>query len=112
MFIFDISAPLTLLLMTLATGLLIFLSQEIKKSMISAVTLFAYLVIVIIHVIQFLTLPAELRYLTFTLGKCIMIDFLLIFVTFLSYLWTDDLEAKAMGKKSIDNSLDWFWKSI
>ena len=34
MFIFDISNPLTLLLMLAATVLLIFLSQEIKKSLI------------------------------------------------------------------------------
>ena len=42
MFIFDISNPLTLILMLAATVLMIFLSQEIKKSMIGAVTLFAY----------------------------------------------------------------------
>ena len=37
MFIFDISNPLTLLLMLAATVLLIFLAQEVKKSMIGAV---------------------------------------------------------------------------
>ena len=44
MFIFDISNPLTLLLMLAATVLLIFLSQEVKKSLIGAVVLFIYLI--------------------------------------------------------------------
>ena len=37
MFVFDISNPLTLLLMLVATVLLIFLAQEIKKSYIGAI---------------------------------------------------------------------------
>ena len=43
MILFNISDPLTLLLMVLATSLLIFLAQEIKKSNVAAITLFAYL---------------------------------------------------------------------
>ena len=35
-----------------------------------------------------------------------------ILVTFFSYLWVDDIEAKTFGKKSVDNTLDWFWKKI
>ena len=47
MFVFDISNPLTLILMLAATVLLIFLAQEIKKSYVSAIPLFAYLIIVV-----------------------------------------------------------------
>ena len=43
MFIFDMSNPLTLLLMLAVTILLIFLSQEVKQSFIGAIMLFAYL---------------------------------------------------------------------
>ncbi len=112
MFLFDISNPLTLLLMLAATVLLIFLSQEIKKSYIGAITLFSYLIILIIHVAQIATLPEEYRYLLTTLSRCIVIDFIFVFITFFSYLWVDDMEAKIKGKKSIDNSLDWFWKKV
>ena len=112
MYIFDISEPLTLLLIVLATGLLIFLSQEIKKSYISAMPLFAFLVILIIHVIQLMMLPEEYRYLISTLSRCLVIDFVFILITFFSYLWVDDMEAKKFGKKSLDNSLDWFWKNV
>ena len=86
MAIFNISNPLTLLLMLVATGLLIFLAQELKKSYISVIPLVFYLVLLIVHVIQL--------------------------ITFFAYLWVDDIEAKKLGKKSVDNSLDWFWKSV
>lgn len=112
MFLFDISNPLTLLLMLAATVLLIFLSQEIKKSYISAIALFAYLIVLVVHVAQIATLSEEFRYLLPTISRCIVIDFIFVFMTFFSYLWVDDIEAKVKGKKSIDNSLDWFWKKV
>ena len=46
------------------------------------------------------------------IARSIAVDFGFIFLSFVSYLWVDDLEAKSKGKKSIDNSLDWFWKKI
>ena len=112
MFIFDISNPLTLILMLAATVLLIFLAQEIKKSYISAIILFVYLLILIMHVAQIATLSEEYRYMLTTLSRCIAIDFVFVLITFFAYLWVDDIEAKAVGKKSIDNSLDWFWKKV
>ena len=112
MFIFDMSNPLTLLLMLAVTILLIFLSPEIKQSFIGAIMLFAYLIILVVHVAQIATLSEEYRYLLTTLSWCIVIDFIFGLMRFFSYLWVDDLEAKSKGKKSIDNSLDWFWKKI
>ena len=92
--------------------LLIFLAQEVKKSYVAAIMLFAYLVILIMHVAQVATLSEEFRYMISTLSRCIAIDFVFILITFFSYLWVDDIEAKTSGKKSIDNSLDWFWKKV
>ena len=112
MFIFDISNPLTLILMLAATVLLIFLAQEVKKSYIAAIVLFAYLIILIVHVAQIATLSEEFRYMLTTLSRCIAIDFVFVLISFFSYLWVDDIEAKAEGKKSIDNSLEWFWRKV
>ena len=112
MFIFDITNPVTLLLMLMATVLMIFLAQELKKSYISAIPLFLYLILLVIHVVQLVTLKPEYVDNTRTLSFCIAIDFVFVLITFLAYLWIDDMEAKKMGKKSIDNSLDWFWKSV
>lgn len=112
MFILNTTAPLTVFLLVIATVLLIFLGKELKKSYITAIPLFAYLLLLVIHVIRLMTLPVEYNYLSSTLSWCIVLDFAFIFITFISYLWVDDLEAKKYNKKSIDNSLDWFWKEI
>ena len=112
MFIFDISNVLNLLLMLAATILLIFLAQEIKKSYITGIVLFAYLIILIVHVAQMLLLPEEYRDMLPVLIRCVVIDFVFIFISFFAYLWVDDLEAKKMEKKSLDNSLDWLWKNV
>ena len=112
MFLLDMSNPLTLLLMLFATVLLIFLAQEIKKSYVAAIPLVAYLLILVMHVAQFTTLSEDLRYMSETLSRCIAIDFVFILISFFSYLWVDDIEAKAKNKKSIDNSLDWLWKNV
>lgn len=112
MFIFNLTNPFTLLLVVLAVALLIFLAQEIKKSTIAIIPLIAFLLILVMHVVQVSILPAEFDYMASVLYKCIALDFLFILMTFFSYLWVDDLEAKKNNIKSIDNSLDWFWKEI
>ena len=112
MALFNVSNPLTLLLMLIVTGLLIFLAQEIKKSYIAVIPLVFYLVLLIGHVIQLITLPGEYSYMMQTLSYCLAIDFIFILVTFFAYLWVDDIESKKSGKRSVDNSLDWFWKKV
>lgn len=108
----NIANPVTLLLVVLAVALLIFLGQEVKKSVAVAIPLFAFLILLIIHVAQVTTLSGDTAELANTLYKCIALDFLFILVTFFAYLWVDDIEAKTNNIKSIDNSLDWFWKEI
>ena len=112
MLLLNLTRPLTLLLIALATGLLIFLGQEIKRSSVALIPLIAFMLLLIVHVVQVLTLTEEFKYLASTIYKCIAIDFLFILLTFFSYLWIDDLEAKKNNIRSIDNSLDWFWKEI
>lgn len=112
MFIIDMTNVVTLLLLLLVTALLIFLGHELKKSYITAIPLFLYLVLLVVHVVQLMTLPIEYSYMSSTLSWSIVLDFAFIFVTFISYLWIDDVEAKASNKKSIDDSLDWFWKEV
>ncbi len=109
----NISEPLTLLLITIATALLVFLGRELKKSYIPAIALVVFLLLVIFHSVQLGNLTSEAydRYYNELIG-CIATDCILIFVSFFAYLWVDDIESKFYKKKSIDNSLDWFWKEV
>ena len=65
MFVFDISNPITLLLITLATSLLIFLGQEIKKSTVAIIPLIAFLTLLVMHITQVSTLKQDYYYLSF-----------------------------------------------
>ena len=113
MFILDVTAPMTLILLLAARVLLIFLGRETKKSFVPALPLIFFLVLLVIHAFQLTHIP-ELNYETYrsTLLGCITVDLIMIFMTFFSYLWIDDISAKFYKKKSIDNSLDWFWKQV
>lgn len=109
---FNITHPLTILLTVIAVVLLIFLGREVKKSVAVAIPLFVCLILLVVHVGQIATVAASNPDLLGTLYRCIALDFLYILITFFAYLWIDDIEARANNIKSIDNSLDWFWKEI
>ena len=75
-------------------------------------TPFAFIFLLVAHAIMYLTgseLSAEvLSNISFTM----VFDLIFVLLSFISYLWIDDIEAKVKKKKSIDNSLDWFWNKV
>lgn len=113
MFIFDVTNAVTLVLLVIATALLIFLGKEIKRPIAPSLALIFFLILVSIHSIQLANIP-ELNYEMYrsTLLGCIAVDLIMIFITFFGYLWVDDIACKFYQKKSINNSLDWFWKNV
>ena len=104
--------PLTLLIVTLIFALIVILAKETKKSIITAIMLFVFVRLLIIHSIIYTTgttLTEEaLSDITFTM----VFDLIFVLLSFVAYLWVDDIEAKVKKKKSIDNSLDWFWNKV
>lgn len=110
MFLLNTIQPLTVLLLLAASVLLIFLGKEVKKPILPAMVLIAFLVILVIHAVQ-LGLPGYAEYYT-TIRYCMAFELIMVLVAFLSYLWVDDIAGKFYKKKSVDNSLDWFWKQI
>ena len=104
--------PLTLLTVTLVYVLILILAKESKKSLITAIMLFAFVALFVVHTIMYITgetLAADvLSDITYTM----VFDLIFVLLSFISYLWVDDIEAKVKKKKSIDNSLDWFWDKV
>ena len=104
--------PVILLVVTLIYVLILILSKETKKSAIAAIMLFAFVAILVVHTIMYITgdsLSSDvLSDITFTM----VFDLIFVLLSFIAYLWVDDIEAKLKKKKSIDNSLDWFWKKV
>ncbi len=110
MFLLNTTEPLTALLLLIATILLIFLGKEVNKPSIPAITLGAFLIILVMHTVQ-LSMPSY-EDLYVTIRYCIAYELVMVFITFFSYLWVDDIASKLYNRKNLDTSLDWFWKQI
>lgn len=110
--IVDLSNPLNILVAVILYVLVLFLSKEIKRSNVTCIMLLAFLTLIAGHCIEYVMANDPTGQVTSTLANCIAVDFVFTFLSFIGYLWMDDVEAKDKKIKSIDNSLDWFWKKV
>lgn len=104
----NFTEPLALFIALLAFVLVLWFSYKSKKSVITGIMLFIFIAILVLHALEFSmgTLTQEGMQVAI---QSIIFDLVFIFLSFISYLWIDDVEAKVKKKKVIDNSLDWFW---
>ncbi len=106
----NFTEPFAILTALVLFILVLLLAKENKKSIFLAIMLGVFLLIIAGHTIEFsISNEVELQNIY---AKCITVDFIFIFLSFISYLWIDDMEAKAGKKKSIDDSLNWFWSKV
>ena len=110
MYILNLSNIYTVIGALMITILLIVLGKEFKKSLLPLIGLSIFLVLILMHALQLWVLEQEIYKVMVT--RSITVEAIIIFLLYISYLWIDDIEAKEKHKKSIDNSLDWFWKKI
>ena len=108
----DMSNPLNVLVAVILYVLALFLSKEIKRSAPICITLLCFLTITATHCIEYVITNNTANLTAQILLNCITVDFIFTFLSFIGYLWIDDIEAKAMKIESIDNSLEWFWKKV
>ena len=113
MFLIDITSPIIIAQLVVIAVLLLVLGRINKKAFFPAISLFVFLALLVVHISQYMSsdaiITAEMRSI---LTKSMTIDFVFILVSFISYLWIDDVETKFRKKKCIDNSLDWFWSKV
>lgn len=110
MYIINLSNPYAMIIALMFTVLFIILGKEFKKSILPAICLGVFLVFILMHTLQSFSITDEM-YKTI-LTKSISVDAVMIFLSYIAYLWVDDIEAKEKNKKSIDSSLEWFWKKV
>ena len=108
--ILDLTNPLVLFAAVLIYAFLFILGKEFKKSSLPAISLVLFLITLGIYAIQLVM--ADSVETTKLIMTCVGYNAILVFLSYISYLWVDDIEAKAKNKKSIDNSLDWFWNKL
>ena len=76
--------------------------------------LFAFLIILVCHAMELMLIPNISKEVYHAIARSIAVDFGFIFLSFISYLWVDDIQAKIEKRKSIDidDSLNWFWAKV
>ncbi len=110
--IVNLSEPFSVLVTLVLFVLVLLLSREIKKSNITCIMLLIFLTLIVSHCIEYVMVVDPTGIIKQTIAKCIAVDFVFILLSFISYLWIDDIEAKERKIKSIDNGLEWFWKKV
>ncbi len=110
MYIVNLAQPATILIALLVTVLFIILGKEFKKSILPAICLVLFLGLILVHAFQSIVLTDA--YYKAMAATSLGVDAIMIFLSYISYLWVDAIEAKEKNKKSIDDSLDWFWKKV
>ena len=91
MIIINISDYISLLLITIFTGLMVYLGKETKKSIIPGAMLVVYLILLVVYAVQLMINNGQDLEIARILNNCLMINFMLIFISFLGYLWVDDI---------------------
>ena len=107
----NLTEPFLLFIALLLFVLVLWFAYQSKKSVITGMMLFIFIAILVLHTLEFSMGNLTTEGLSATLNS-IVFDLVFIFLSFVSYLWIDDMEAKLKKKKSVDNSLDWFWSKI
>lgn len=110
--IVNLTEPLNILIALIIYVLVIYLSKEMKKSVFVCVMLLVFLTLISAHAVEYAMSQTATTQVLMTIANCIAVDFIFIFLSFIGYLWIDSLEAKEKKTKSLDNSLDWFWKKV
>ena len=110
--IINFTNPFSIFITIVLFVLVILLSRQTKKSAITAVMLGVFLLIIMGHTIELYNTGENLVVIREQIIKSITYDFIFILLSFVSYLWIDDIEAKEKKKKSIDDSLSWFWTKV
>ncbi len=110
--VIDLTQPLIIMLCLAGIICAVFLGHEIKRAFIPGIALLFCISLLVIHALQLFIFVEDYLGYEKILSISMLYDFGFTLVTYISYLWIDDIEAKHRNKKSIDNSLDWFWSKI
>lgn len=103
---------LQIIVITLATVGVIAFARKVEKPIFPGVLIVVNLFLLLYHTYVLNTLPAYLEQRISQTYLCLAMDFLWLLISFLGYLWIDDIRAVKFNKKSYDNSMSWFWNKL
>ena len=110
--IINFSQPFSIFVGVVLFVLVLYLAKTNKKAWVTGTMLFTFVALLICHTVEFVLISQQSQEVYKAIITSASVDLLFIFLSFISYLWVDDIEAKDGKRKSIDNSLDWFWNKV
>ncbi len=110
--VINFTNPFAILVALILFALVLYLGRETKKSFVVAIMLFIFISLLLGHTIEFMTVGQSDQEIYKAVTRSATIDLLFVFLSFISYLWVDSMEVKLGKKKSIDDSLEWFWNKV
>ncbi len=106
---FDLTNPMVLL-PTLAILLIcVAVSKKLKNPYVMLGILIINIVMLLIHFASIGKVDIDIEQ---SLYFSLAIDFSMLLISFISYLWVDNIKSKEDGVKSIDDGISWFWDKI
>lgn len=112
MFFINLSKPESILISLFLVMCFMYLGKQAKNAYIPLMPLVTFLLLLVVHSIQILTLSPANEIYRVALGWSLAFDFAFILLGYLAYMWTDEVETVSKKKKSVDNSLAAFWKNV
>ncbi len=97
---------------TAITVLMIILGRKLEQPVIPGIATIGNLCFLIYHSMHLDKLSSEQTELITNQYNYLAVGFILLLVSFIAFLWVDDIVAKKKNKKSYDDSLSWFWDKV
>ena len=83
-----------------------------KRKKIYIKLLILCIAMLVVHASQLFIFGEQYAEYSNILSVSMIFDFGFILITYLSYLWIDNIKAKEGGAKVIEDGISWFWDKI
>ena len=105
------SNPIIILIIVAVMALIIFISRKAEITWPLIILMVGIVGYLIYHSIQLDSVEKGSEIISI-IYHCIACDLIYMLISFMSYLWIDDIVAKKKKLKSYDDSLSWFWNKL
>ena len=106
------SNHLQIYVITITVVAIIAFARKLEKPLFPGILIIINLGLLLFHSYLLSQIPNSMETLISQTYLCLAMDFLWLLISFLGYLWIDDIRAIKFNKKSYDNSMSWFWNKL
>ena len=110
-FILNTANPIMIIAILVIISLIIVFSRKTEMAWPLIITMVGVTGYLIYHSVKLDNLEKGSELIS-NVYHCIACDLIYMLISFISYLWIDDIVAKKKKLKSYDDSLSWFWHKL